>query len=80
MKKKYPKIIYDKESKVFSVEMKQGKSVDSEIHDSLVIDYDKNGKIIRVNLYDFNLNAFKESKIAVNEFTKARNAVIAIAR
>lgn len=48
--KKKQKIEYDKESKVLSIEMRKGKSVDSDIHDNLVIDYDKMGNVVRVNL------------------------------
>lgn len=42
--KKNIKILYDKESKVLSVEMKRVKSVDSDIHENVVIDYDKRAK------------------------------------
>ena len=59
--KKKQKIEYDKESKVLSIELRKGKSVDSEIHDNLVIDYDKEGHAVRVNLYDIDFSAFKET-------------------
>lgn len=58
--RKKQKISYDKESKVLSVEMQRGKSVDSDIHDNVVIDYDRRGRVVRVNLYDINFSAFKE--------------------
>lgn len=63
------KISYDKESKVLSVNMKTGKSVDSEMNDSVVIDYDKKGEIVRVNLYDLDFSAFKENKRELNNFS-----------
>jgi len=59
MKKQNLKISYDKESRVFSVEVKKAKSVDSEIRDNVVIDYDGKGKVVRVNFYDFNFSAFR---------------------
>jgi len=61
MNKKNLKISYDKESKVFSVEIKKGKSVDSDIFDNVVIDYDRQGKIVRVNFYSLNFDVFKEN-------------------
>lgn len=70
MNKKNMKISYDKESKVFSVEMKRAKSADSDIHDNVVIDYDKNGKVVRVNFYDFSFNAFRENLKELKNFTR----------
>ena len=58
--KKNRKIEYDKESKVLSIEMRKGKSSDSDIHDNLVIDYDRGGRVMRVNLYGIDFSAFKE--------------------
>ena len=58
--KKKQKIEYDKESKVLSIEMRKGKSNDSDVYDNLVIDYDKAGNVIRVNLYGIDFSAFKE--------------------
>ena len=59
MKKQTPKISYDKESQVMSVELDKTKSIDSDIHGNVVIDYDKRGKAVRVNFYEFNFDAFK---------------------
>lgn len=36
------------------MEVKKARSVDSEIRDNVVIDYDGKRKIVRVNFYDFN--------------------------
>ncbi|HBV01412.1 MAG TPA: hypothetical protein DEF00_03415 [Candidatus Taylorbacteria bacterium] len=60
MKKKKQKIAYDKESKVLSIELRNGKSVDSDIHDNLVIDYDRQGRVVRVNLYDIDFASFRD--------------------
>lgn len=59
MKNKNFKILYNKDSKVFSIEMKKIKSVDSDISNNVVIDYDKKGNVVRVNFYDFDFGAFK---------------------
>lgn len=70
MKKKNIKIAYDRESKVFSVEVKRGKSADSDIHGNLVIDYDRKGDIVRVNFYDFHFDAFREGAGAIKRFAR----------
>lgn len=54
------KIECDKESRVLSIEMRKGKSIDSDIHDNLVIDYDGAGRVVRVNLYGIDFSACKE--------------------
>lgn len=61
MNKKNQKISYDKEANVLSIEMKRGKSADSDIQGNVVIDYDKNGEVVRVSLYDFSFARFREN-------------------
>ena len=74
--KKIPKISYDKEAKVLSVELNGAKSVDSDIQGNVVIDYDKSGKIVRINLYDFNFDAFKDNLKKVRAFSRQSKAAI----
>ena len=68
MSKKNIKIAYDRGSKVLSVEIGKKKSVDSDIQGNIVLDYDKSGKIVRINLYDFSFDAFRESGRALKGF------------
>ena len=75
MKKANPKISYDKESQALSIEMSKAKSVDSDIKDNVVIDYDKKGKVVRVNFYEFNFNAFRNGQKALKKFAKHANSV-----
>ena len=70
MKKQNPKISYDKESEVLSIEMKNAKSVDSDISGSVVIDYDKKGEAVCINLYNFSFASFKENMKAFNGFSR----------
>lgn len=77
MKKKYLKLNYDRGNKVFSVEVKKIKSVDSDIYDNIVIDYDKNGGIVRINLYDFSFEEFKENRSDLKSFAKDFRVAIA---
>jgi uncharacterized protein YuzE len=57
-----PKISYDKESEVLSIELKKGKSVDSDIQNNAVVDYDKENNILRINFYDFDSSSFKHNR------------------
>lgn len=70
MSKKNIKIAYDRKSKVLSVEVGKKKSVDSDIQGNIVLDYDKSGKIVRINLYDFSFDAFRENRQAIKSFTR----------
>lgn len=65
-----PKIEYDKESKVLSIEMVKTRSVDSDINGGVVIDYDKHGRAVRINFYEFNFDAFSSSLKVIKEFAK----------
>jgi uncharacterized protein YuzE len=76
MNNKQPKIIYDKESKVLSWQLKVGKSVDSDIDDNVVIDYDKKGKIVRINFYNFSLESLKKYKGAFKRLKKSISQVV----
>lgn len=78
MSKKMPKISYDKESEVMLIEMKKGKSVDSDIHGNIVIDYDKKGDAMRVNFYSFNFDSFKNGLKAIKEFSKRSEVALSV--
>ena len=67
--KKQQKISYDKESGVLSIEMRKAKSVDSDVSNNVVIDYDKKGEIVRINLYDMDFSAFRIIKKSIENFT-----------
>lgn len=78
MKKKPVKIAYDKESSVLSLEMSQAKSVDSDLHGSVVIDYDKRGNVVRVNLYGFSFDAFRRGFRTVREFARRSRVAVVV--
>lgn len=71
MNKKNIKISYDKESEVLSIEAKRGKSVDSDIQGNIVVDYDKKGDIVRMNLYKLNFDKFRDELGAVKNFARS---------
>lgn len=70
MKKEQKKmrISYDKESEVLSIEVDKAKSVDSDISNNVVVDYDEQGKIVRINLYDIDFNAFRVIRKPLERF------------
>lgn len=78
MKKQLPKISYDKESEVMLIEIKNGKSVDSDIHGNIVIDYDRKGDAMRVNFYGFNFDSFRAGLKAIKEFSKRSEVALSV--
>lgn len=70
MRKTKPKISYDKESRVMSIELSKTRSVDSDIQGNTVIDYGKKGNIARINFYEFSFDDFKNSVKAVRSFAR----------
>ena len=71
MKKNNPKILYDKQAGVLSIEMKHAKSVDSDIQNNVVIDYDKKGEVVRVNLYNFSFDEFRDNAKSLKDFAQS---------
>jgi uncharacterized protein YuzE len=76
MNRKKMKIAYDRESGVLSVKIGKGKSVESEIGGNVVIDYDKSGRIVRVNFYDFSFDSFRENSRLVKNFARRVGAAV----
>ena len=70
MRNAVPKIKYDKESGVLSIQLAKGKSVDSDIQDNVVIDYGKMGKIVRINLYNFSFGEFQQRVSVLKQFSR----------
>lgn len=77
-KKSNKKIYYDKEGKVLSIEVKKAKSIDSELFDNVVLDYGKNGEVVRINLYDFSLEAFRANKKLLKDFSRGSRMLLEV--
>jgi len=56
------KIEYDKEAKILSFRIGRGKSVDSDVQDNVVIDRDKQGRIVNVEIMDVGVEEFKKAR------------------
>lgn len=52
------KLEYDPEVKILKIRFRRGKSVDSDIIGNLVLDYDKNGHLVKIDIMDINLEDF----------------------
>lgn len=62
------KIEYDPEVKILKIRFRPGKSVNSDVIDNLVLDYDKNGNLVNVDVMDINL----EDLVGIVNYKKKR--------
>ena len=67
-----PKIQYDKKSKIISIKISNKKSIDSDVHDNVVVDYDKDSNITNIDIMDINFNEFKPKKLYFEEIIKEK--------
>lgn len=56
------KVVYDKEAKILSFRLSPKKSVDSEVEDNVVIDRDKSGTIVNIDILDVGMREFRKAK------------------
>ena len=61
-----PQIKYDKRSNILSIRLNKSKSVDSDVKDNIVIDYDKNGDIVGVDIMGIGLSEFAKVKKTIS--------------
>jgi len=55
-----PQIKYDENSNIVSIRVSAGKSVDSDVKNNVVVDYDKNGQIVNVDIMKVGIDEFKK--------------------
>ncbi len=53
-----PKIYYNPKEKILSLRLSQARSVDSDVQDNVVVDYDKEGRVVNVEVMEINLRDF----------------------
>jgi len=63
-----PKINYDQEAKIMTIQVSGKKSVDSDVQDNIVVDYDKKGEIVRIEIMNISLNEFRKSEGKLENF------------
>lgn len=57
-----PQIKYDKKSNILSIRLGKKKSVDSDVRDNIVIDYDEKGEIVNIEIMEMSLGEFAKAK------------------
>lgn len=69
------KIKYDKEVEILSLRLSDKKSVDSDARGNVVIDYDKEGKVVNIEIMNISLEEFKITDNYLNQFFGRKMAV-----
>lgn len=59
-----PQIKYDSKVNILSIRFSRKKSVDSEVKDNVVIDYDEKGNIVNIEIMKVNLREFSKMETA----------------
>lgn len=62
------KIKYDKDVEILSLHLSDKKSVDSDMRGNVVIDYDKDGKVVNVEIMNISMEEFKTTNNYLNQF------------
>ena len=69
-----PKIDYDQEAKILTIKVSNKKSVDSDAQKNVVVDYDKDGNIAKIEIMSINLNEFEREKSYLENFLAVEKA------
>lgn len=69
------KIKYDKEVEILSLRLSDKKSVDSDARGNVVIDYDKEGKVVNIEIMNISLEEFKKTDNYLTQFFGRKMAV-----
>ncbi|MEK7482567.1 MAG: DUF2283 domain-containing protein [Patescibacteria group bacterium] len=60
-----PQIKYDKNSNIVSIRVSAEKSVDSDVKNNVVVDYDENGEIVNIDIMKIGISQFRQiNKVA----------------
>ncbi|MBU4369643.1 DUF2283 domain-containing protein [Patescibacteria group bacterium] len=62
------KIKYNKETKILGIRLSNKQSVDSDIRGNVVVDYDKEGKIVNLDIMSISLEEFSKTEDYFNRF------------
>ena len=57
-----PKIDYDQETNIMTIKISGKKSVDSDMQKNIVVDYDKDGNIAKIEIMNIDLSEFEKKK------------------
>lgn len=70
-----PKILYDKKAKILSIRLSNKQSIDSDAQGNIVIDYDRNGKIVNIEIMDISIEEFFKAKEQFKELLKSEEKI-----
>lgn len=68
------KINYDPEVKILSIRLLNKKSVDSDIKDNVVLDYDESGNLVNIDIMELNLEDLLNAKKGASYSNKKAHA------
>lgn len=71
------KALYDKKSEILSLRLSNKKSVDSDVRGNVVIDYDKNGDVVGVEIMGISFGEFSRVDSQVNRLPKIKYESVA---
>lgn len=65
-----PKIDYDQETNIMTIKISGKKSVDSDTQKNIVVDYDKDGNISKIEIMNIDLNEFEKKEMKLKSYVK----------
>ncbi len=68
-----PAISFDQESEALSIKLSDKPVADSDVQDNIILDYDKDGTIVAINVYKFSFESFglqPANTSEIKEFTE----------
>ena len=71
-------IQYNKKGKILSIRLSNRRSVDSDVRDNVVLDYDGEGKIVNVDIMQVSLDEFSRVSNFVRQLSPRAKARIAV--
>lgn len=77
MNKANKKISIDQEEGIMSIQVRRGRSVESDMSGNVVIDYDNKGRVVRINLYKIDFDAFRKHRDDLKHFARSSKMQIA---
>ena len=66
-----PKIDYDQETNIMTIKISGKKSVDSDAQKNIVVDYDKDGNIAKIEIMNIDLSEFEKKEMKLENYVKS---------
>ena len=69
------KIKYEKKMKILSIRLSNNPSVDSDVRENVIIDYDKNGKVVNIEIMNISFEEFSKTKNYLDKLLHSKETV-----